>query len=117
MKEFKYFAAVTLSFVFYGMFSLLDVIVGLSDGYILFFVLVSCFEYLGIEKLLCVEPPGKTPLFDRNGFVLSALAAPFFLYCVLAAVRPEVFGTSAKVCLGTVLFRLAYGIAKLFKHD
>lgn len=108
----KYCLAAVLGTGFFGMFSLLGTVVELTNAALLLLILVSCFETLGVEKLLCLDPVVRPRLFVTRPYLLATLGVPLLFYTIAAAANAGVFAPSAKVCLGTCLFRLIYGATK-----
>lgn len=103
--QFKLTVSFVLGCGYFALFVIAGQIVRLEFLQIFFLSLFAGFEYVGIEKLLCLETNNNKTFCKASELFLSAVMLPEALYAVLSIADPDLFSPAASVALGTVIYR------------
>lgn len=101
----KFLLAFLLGFVYFFLFAVLGRLLYLETVHLIFLCLVSGFEYVGIEKLLCLDTYKNKTYFKAGELFCTAVVLPMAVYAVLCAFDADTFSCCAAVSMGTAAYK------------
>ena len=93
---------------YFLLFSLLGQIANLKELQLFFLTLFAGFEYVGIEKFLCLDTNNNKVFCKAGELFFCGVVVPCMIYSALSAFNTDLFSPSAIVSLGTIAYRIVW---------